>query len=658
MTIKQKLNLMVILITVFVLINIGVTVNKTLVEHKSIHEVAVLNDLSKHLSLLIHETQKERGASAGFIGSHGKKFVDILPGQYENTNRRKVEYDAYLSTMELNEYPDALKEEIADVNHFLSEIESMRSKVKALDASVKEAVTFYTTMNRHILNVAGLNARLSHNAELVKSLSAYTNFLKSKERAGIERAVMSSTFANDAFLPGMFAKWITLVAEQKSYGDAFTAIADKQMQSTYKAAMQDPSIDAVQKMRDIAMSHAKTGKFGIDAVEWFKTITKKIDVLKSVDDAIAQLNDEKLATLDDEAFTDALWRSLFFFMFGIVIALLLWVRYGINHSVGNSLMQIQDIADTKDLSTPIHPHQSGDELAQIDTAVNAMIVAFAQSIQTSMSVSDTTASQSRELDKIIERLVLNINTQKKEIANADSLITDVGDQLNSVEEASITTVEDLEDTLGTLDAFVTELDNVVQNIEDGSGRQHELVSKVDSLTEQAKNIQEVLTIIGDIADQTNLLALNAAIEAARAGEHGRGFAVVADEVRKLAERTQKSLSEISANVNLITQTIHEIASDTERTSGDMNQISTAAQKLSSDAIETKERLSITSEKSSDVMSKSTYIATHTKSLIQAMETIVSAASGNERLGHSVEEISQSLSSASDALHQELNKFKV
>ncbi|WP_414720272.1 methyl-accepting chemotaxis protein [Sulfuricurvum sp.] len=103
---------------------------------------------------------------------------------------------------------------------------------------------------------------------------------------------------------------------------------------------------------------------------------------------------------------------------------------------------------------------------------------------------------------------------------------------------------------GTINTAVEKIDTV-------AAKERHLADNLHILVGNARETKEILVTIGDIAEQTNLLALNAAIEAARAGEHGRGFAVVADEVRKLAERTQKSLAESSATINILIQAISD-----------------------------------------------------------------------------------------------------
>ena len=141
-------------------------------------------------------------------------------------------------------------------------------------------------------------------------------------------------------------------------------------------------------------------------------------------------------------------------------------------------------------------------------------------------------------------------------------------------------LESIDSATNKISESVDKMATLEQRIVETNEAEMELSENLKSLTVNAEDIKNILTIISDISDKTNLLALNAAIEAARAGEHGRGFAVVADEVRKLAENTQRSLSEINASVNVIVQSISDASNSVDKntqTSQDLVQISEVLQ---------------------------------------------------------------------------------
>jgi len=658
MTIKFKLNLILAIVVTFSLVILGLTVANAYEDKITIDRAQKLNILSQKLSLLIHETQKERGASAGFIGSKGSKFIEILPKQRKSTNEQNSVLNDYIATLDFSTFSNELKSKIAAFKSDMNRIISIRSQVDALSISVKDEVNYYTNMNKKILNIISLTAKLANTQELVKALTTYTNFLKSKERAGIERAVLSGTFAADKFSSGMFAKWITLVAEQNAFLNASMAMASDNVKVFYKKSMRSPVVDEVDAMRIMAKTKALTGGFGVDSVHWFKTITKKINLLKKVDDEISHQNSILLENIASTSKLQATITIISYLGFTIFIfILILMISKGVNRSVTSSLEKIECVSGSLDLTCDIVV-EGKDEISQISRALHVMIVAFKETVHHAKDVSTATAHESATLTKIVEDLEQNSLKTSKKITAVNSLVDDVGDKLDIVEEATIYVTEDLERTSNVIENFANELADVVATIDNSNIHQEDLAQKVSALTEQAKNIKDVLSIISDIADQTNLLALNAAIEAARAGEHGRGFAVVADEVRKLAERTQKSLSEISANVNLITQNVVEIVDGTEQTSQNMQSISESAQGLINSSQETQEKLRVTKDRSIDVMHKTTFMATKTKLLIADMDEIIELTSKNTALTSSVENAANTLSTDSQKLENELSKFKI
>jgi len=296
---------------------------------------------------------------------------------------------------------------------------------------------------------------------------------------------------------------------------------------------------------------------------------------------VVEINTDEALASAHEKFLITLFGTLV--LIGFIVALSLFSLQQIIMSKLETLEErTYDLAKGDgDLTARIEVPQ-GDEIAKIAHNVNE----FIEKVRVTVSKAAITSKENTAIALTLSEASITM----EEKANEErTIVSDVCIEGENLQSTLTTSIEQAKNTKENIDATGTTLKNVntqiislANQIAQSSQDELELSHKLEQLSNDAAQVKDVLSIISDIADQTNLLALNAAIEAARAGEHGRGFAVVADEVRKLAERTQKSLAEINSTISVIVQSINDASEHMSTNANTIESLSASANQVEED----------------------------------------------------------------------------
>ncbi len=245
------------------------------------------------------------------------------------------------------------------------------------------------------------------------------------------------------------------------------------------------------------------------------------------------------------------------------------LAFFVSRKILEPLIQTQKTVDTmaqnRDLTTSME-RVSIVEINAINRSFNNLVEGMRGLILDAKSISGSTQQQSNNLVDISEKTLQEIQAQDKLIAITYNDLVSINETIATLCDDTKEGIRAISNTKHSVDNFSLQLENMAAHILHNLETESELSERIHQVSVETAQVKLVLDVIKDIADQTNLLALNAAIEAARAGEHGRGFAVVADEVRKLAEKTQKSLNDIESTVNIIVESITKVSDDMKQNS--------------------------------------------------------------------------------------------
>jgi methyl-accepting chemotaxis protein len=665
-SVTKKLILLLSLPFVGLIIYSVLSAQQSYREWKNLAETEALMKFATSVGNLIHHLQIERGSTAGFVQSKGERFAKELPAfRIETDNNLAIYKENYAELVKEASLPESFH---ADVNASLKKLESIRDHRNAatqLQLAVPVATGFYTNTIADLLEIIPEISRLTKEVAIAQRLTTYHTFLDAKEHAGQERALLTAVFAANKIEQPQYQAFLKLVTAQDEHIEGFEDSATDAELAMFKNKMAGAIAEDVDALRKKVMdkvsldcicarkaTNDKTVDqgFGVEPTKWFAIATARINAMKEVEGFVAKHIVEVAADRASQSRT-ALAINL---GFGFIVTLLtlglgLWIVRNISASIHMLHETIVRVQSSNDL-TQRAVVSGKDEIAQIGEAFNLLMGSMQGIIRNVSESAERVRQSASQVAASTSHVSSGSQAQSEAAASIAATMEQMTVSIDQVaEHASEAHNSSLEN--GSLSSkgseVILQVVNDMRRIADTVNQSSVIIQ---DLGKQSDEIYTIVQVIKDIADQTNLLALNAAIEAARAGEQGRGFAVVADEVRKLAERTSQSTRVIAEIVGKIQGGTKNAVSSMETGVSQVNQgvelagqageaisqISSGAQKVSHAASDISAAIQEQSVASTDIAKNVERVAQMSDENHAAIQEVASAAHNLENLAEELE----------------------
>ena len=500
---------------------------------------------------LTHYLQIERGATAGFVQSKGERFAQDLPGYRAETDKNLVLVKESFSQLDMDGMPAAFRTKVEAAIGKLDGLKGNRDAASGFTISAPEAAGYYTKTIGGLLDVMPMVVRQTEDAEIGKRMAVYHEFLDAKERAGQERALMVPVFVANKIEPAQYRAFLAHINIQNMLLEHFEESALPEEIALYKSKMAGPVAADVETMRQTVIGKVAEGEFGIEPTKWFAAVTNRINALKEVENMVTLHINEIAADLAAQART-ALVMSIGIAMAAVLSTVMLgiWIIRSIIGAI-RALHETIVLAQSNSDLTQRVAVSGKDEIAQAGEAFNLLM----SSIQGIIRNVSESAEQVRRGAVQVSDATTKVTSGSQNQSEAASAMAAAMEQMTVSIDQVAEHASDAQKTTAQSGELSSRGGEVILHVVSDMRSIAETVNQssaiIQDLGKHSDEIFSIVQVIKGVADQTNLLALNAAIEAARAGEQGRGFAVVADEVRKLAESTTHSTQVIAGMIDKI-----------------------------------------------------------------------------------------------------------